>query len=179
MQVVIPEKAESVIPSIHSIKQRIIPCGLQRGSSGHHNEVLSIENLFDCTRLAIMSWHNAEFRREHAKHVRLAPSPLPADAHAPPPPERVRQITLCYHDGRQLPMTYGISLSGKATSREILSALEQMVHVAENEELVLAMVIDMRCCRCVSCLAAFLLLLTHVGNLWQQLLASEVLFILM
>ena len=76
-------------------------------------------------------------------------------------------------------MTYGISLSGEATYREILSALEQMVHVAENEELVLAMVIDMRCCRCVSCLPAFLLLLTYVGNLLQQLLASEVLFILM
>ncbi len=172
MQVVIPQKTESVIPSIHSVKQRINPYGLQRGSSGHHNEVLCIENLFDCNQRAIMPWHNAEFRWENAKHVRLAPSPLPADAHAPPPPERVRQITLCYHDGRQLPVTYGISLSGKATCREILSALEQMVHVAENEELVLAIVRDMRCCRSVfsCCLSSSL---THVCNLMQQSSTSE------
>lgn len=147
-QVVIPQKTESAIPSIHSIKQRINPYGLQRGSL-YHDEVLCIESLFDCNQRAIMPWHNAEFRWEKAKHVRLAPSPLPADAQAPPPPERVRQITLCYHDGRQLPVTFGISLNGKATCREILSTLEQMVTVAENEELVLAIVRDMRCCRCV------------------------------
>ncbi|KAA6425323.1 MAG: SNF2 family DNA-dependent ATPase [Trebouxia sp. A1-2] len=94
----------------------------------------------------MLPWHNAEVRRENAKHVRLAPSPLPADTHAPPPPERVRQITLCYHDGRQLPVTYGITLNGKATCREILSTLEQIVHVAEDEELVLAIVRGMHCC---------------------------------
>lgn len=167
MQVVIPQKPESVIPSIHSIKQRINPYGLQRGSLGHHGEVLCIDNLFDCNQRAVMPWTNAEFRWENAKHVRLAPSPLPADAHAPPPPEPVRQITLCYRDGRQLPVTHGISLSGKATCREILSALKQKVHVAENEELVLAIVRNMRCCRCVfsCCLSSAL---THVSNLLQR-----------
>lgn len=95
---------------------------------------------------------------ETAKHVRRAPSPLPADAPAPPPPERVWQITLCYREGRQPPVTYGIDLNGKVTCREILSTLEQTVHVAENEELVLAIVRDMRCRRCVSFLDAFLLL---------------------
>ncbi|KAL0052446.1 hypothetical protein WJX82_002358 [Trebouxia sp. C0006] len=143
-EVVIPQKTESDIPSI---KRRINPYGLQRASSGHHDEVLCIENLFDCNQRAILPWHNAELGWETAKHVGLAPSPLPADAPAPPPPERVRQITLCYHDGRQPPVTYGINLNGKATCREILSTLEQIVHVAENEEFVLAIVRDMRCCR--------------------------------
>ena len=163
MQVVIPQKTES---DISSIKRRINPYGLQRASSGHHDEVLCIENLFDCNQRAILPWHNAELGWETAKHVGLAPSPLPADAPAPPPPERVRQITLCYHDGRQPPVTYGINLNGKATCREILSTLEQIVHVAENEEFVLAIVRDMRCCRCVSFLAAFLD--TH----WQPFAAT-------
>ncbi len=163
MQVVIPQNTESDIPSI---KRRINPYGLQRASSGHHDEVLCIKNLFDCNQRAILPWHNAEFGCETAKHVGLAPSPLPADAPAPPPPERVRQITLCYHDGRQPPVTYGIDLNGKATCREILSTLEQIVHVAENEEFVLAIVRDMRCCRCVSFLAAFLD--TH----WQPFAAT-------
>ncbi len=129
LQAVQSRDVNAELRSIHAIRQRLNPVGFQllRGHKSDYGGYLCIDNLFDAKQKSYcykLGWTSIDDMSTAPKHLKLGSLPVSGGV-LEPPPERVWQITVCYHDGRKLPTAYGITLNRQATCNDVLAAVQE------------------------------------------------------
>lgn len=96
-----------------------------------YNGHFCLDNLFD------RQWNSSAARYE-STHLELDPCVCEA---LPPMPtqQRVEPVTVCYPDGSEAPVTYGIPIDWYATYQQLSDGVGKQCGLAEDKQIVLVL----------------------------------------